>query len=455
MNAPERDPLALRADAPAPATGRPVAGTRRPRMSWLRRALVTLFVLAVLAVTAASLRPRPEPPLPVQLASARKSAITRKVTAAGKLQAATTVKVSSNISGDLLELPVKEGDRVKKGQLLARIEARRYAAQVKQQEALRAGASSEVAAERVLIARLEQDLVRVTRLAQGGNASQAEVERALADLRAEQAKAQAAQERIAQADATLADARHLLSFSTIYAPIDGIVVTRAKQVGERVRGSDLSEDPIVTIATLSAMEAKVEVGEHEVVFLHDGDPAEVEIDAFPDRKFPAQVIEVAKNALVKNPGTEAEVTTFPVRLALTAAAGGSLPGMSCQATISTETHQDAVVVPIQAVTVRTERDLAATGGGASPPATDPGSAGAAGTAEKPRREPLKRIVFVVEGGIAKARAVETGLADESAIEIVAGVKAGELVVEGPYKALSRELKTGKPVKQERPDGGAR
>ncbi|GEJ57489.1 efflux RND transporter periplasmic adaptor subunit [Anaeromyxobacter diazotrophicus] len=458
---PDRDPLALdleprpepEAREAAPTPARPPA-RRGPALSWPRRLVVAGLLAAVAAVTALSLRPRREPPLPVQLATAQKSAITRKVTAAGKLQAATTVKVSSNISGDLLELPVREGDRVRKGQLLARIEARRYAAQVKQQEALRAGASADLAAERVLIARLEQDLGRVKRLTAGGNASQAEVDRALADLRAEQAKADAAAERIAQADAALADARHLLSFSTVASPIDGIVVTRAKQVGERVRGSDLNEDPIVTIATLSAMEAKVEVGEHEVVYLHEGDPAEVEIDAFPDRKFPAQVIEVAKNALVKNPGTEAEVTTFPVRLALTAAAAGSLPGMSCQATISTETHRDAVVVPIQAVTVRTEKELAGAAQGA-PGAAPPAGAPAPAAFARPRREPLRKVVFVVEGGVAKARPVETGLADESAIEIVSGLKEGEQVVEGPYKALSRELKSGKPVKQEQPDGGGR
>ena len=453
----EREPLALelqpepgtegRAGAPAPAA-RPPPARRAPPLSWPRRLLVAGLLAAVLGVTALSLRPRPEPPIVAQIATAQRSAITRKVTAAGKLEAATTVKVSSNISGDLLELPVKEGDRVRKGQLLARIDARRFAAQVKQQEALRAGASADLAAEHALIARLEQDLARVKGLAQRGDASQAELDRALADLRAEQAKAQAAAERIAQADASLADARHLLSFATIYAPIDGIVVTRAKQVGERVRGSDFNEDPIVTIATLSAMEAKVEVGEHEVVFLHDGDPAEVEIDAFPDRKFPAQVIEVAKNALVKNAGTEAEVTTFPVRLALTAAAVGSLPGMSCEATISTETHQDAVVVPIQAVTVRAEKDLASPG---AVPVADPRVAAAPA---RPRREALKKVVFVVEGGVAKARPVETGLADESAIEIVSGLKAGERIVEGPYKALSRELRTGKPVKEEKPDGGA-
>jgi len=432
------EPTGAPPPAPAPAPQR----KRKPAMSWPRRIIAAGFVLAVLAIVAASLRPRAEPPIQVQLATAKRSPITRKVTAAGKLQAATTVKVSSNISGDLLELPVKEGDRVKKGQLIARIESRRYAAQVKQQEALRASSSAELAAERVVIERLEHEHERVKRLAAGGNASQAEVDRASADLRMEQAKANAAEERIAQADASLADARHLLSFATVYAPIDGIVVTRAKQVGERVRGSDFNEDPIVTIATLSAMEAKVEVGEHEVVFIHDGDKADVEIDAFPDQKFPAQVIEVAKNANVKNPGTEAEVTTFPVRLALTGDTKGVLPGMSGQATISTETHESAVVVPIQAVTVRTARDLEKTGKEAAGPPAPPPAPG-----QPPRKEPLKKIVFVVENGVAKARLVETGLASESEIEITSGLKAGEQIVEGPYRVLSRDLADGKPVKE--------
>jgi HlyD family secretion protein len=415
-------------------------------MSWTRRIIAIAFVLAVATLVALSLRPKPEPPIPVQMATARRGPITRKVVAAGKLQAATTVKVSSNLSGDLLALLVEEGARVSKGQLIGRIDARRYVAQVRQQEALRASATAELAAEKVVIGRLQQDLERVKRLTAGGNASQAEADRALADLRTEEAKANAAQERIAQADASLAEARQLLAFTTIFAPIDGIVIQKHKQVGERVRGSDFNEDPIVTIGTLSAMEAKVEVGEHEVVYIHQGDKAEVEIDAFPDRKFPAAVIEVARNANVKNPGTEAEVTTFPVRLALQGDVRGTLPGMSGQATISTDTHQDAVVVPIQAVTVRTQRDLEAKGAaGAAPPPQQTAQRGPGKPIE--RKEPMKKLVFVVDGGVAKVRLVETGLASESEIEITSGLRDGEKVVEGPYRVLSRELKDGKPVKE--------
>ncbi|HET9594829.1 MAG TPA: efflux RND transporter periplasmic adaptor subunit [Anaeromyxobacteraceae bacterium] len=222
-----------------------------------------------------------------------------------------------------------------------------------------------------------------------------------------------------------------------------------------MRGSDFNEDPIVTIATLAAMEAKVEVGEHEVVYLHEGDRAEVDVDAFPDRKFTAQVLEVARNANIKNPGTEAEVTTFPVRLAITGPAQGLLPGMSGQAVIATDTHENAVVVPIQAVTVRTARDLVGRKDGPPRPAPDAVAAPARRPGQVERREPMRKVVFVVDGGVARARPVEVGLASESEIEIVSGLKPGEVVVEGPYKALSRELADGKPVKKAEPAQGGR
>jgi HlyD family secretion protein len=421
-------------------------------MGWGRRIVAALAVLLAIGLVAASLKPRAEPPVGVQTIAARKGAITRKVVAAGKLQAATQVKLSSNISGDLLELPVREGDVVKRGQFLGRIDARRYVAQVRQQEAAKATASADHAAARVDVARLGNELERVTRLAGGGNASAAELDKAQQDLRSSEARALAAQERIAQAEASLADARQMLAYTTLSSPIDGVITSRQKQVGERVRGGELQEDPIVIIATLSNMEVKVEVGEHEVVHLHQGDQAEVEIDAIPDKKWPAQVVEIAKNANVRNPGTEQEVTTFPVRLALTVPVPGALPGMSAQASISTETHADAVVVPLQAVTVRPEKDLK---GGPEAKAPEAGLPPPPGGAQKPRREALRKVVFVVEKDTAKVRPVEIGLASENEVEVVEGLKPGETVVEGPYKILARELSDGKAVRALKPGEGAK
>lgn len=441
----------------APEPGRPSEPEVAPvalapvRMGWGRRGVALLFALAVVGITIAALRPRPPPPIAIQAVTARRGPITRLVTAAGKLQAATEVKLSANVSGYLLELDAHEGERVVKGQVLGKIDSRRYGAQVAQQTASRASAAADVQLEQVKVTQLEQELGRVERLAKSGNASAAEVDTARSNLSGERARMQAARERVAQAEAALSEARHALSLTTLVSPIDGVITKREKQVGERVRGSDLSEDVVLIVSTLSKMEAKIEVGEHEVVYVEEGDLAEVEIDAFPDRKFKAQVVEVARNATVKNQGTEGEVTTFFVRLALTEPVPGALPGMSTQASIATDTHQDAVAVPIQAVTVRPEREVA--GGPAAVEEKKRAGEGAQpGAAKKAKRDPLKKVVFVIEGGVAKLRPVETGLASETEIEITSGLKEGEKVVEGPYRVLSRELADGKRVTEEAPNG---
>ncbi|HET8725835.1 MAG TPA: efflux RND transporter periplasmic adaptor subunit [Anaeromyxobacteraceae bacterium] len=412
-------------------------------MSWTKRIIAAVFVLAVAGIVAASLAPKKDPPVAVQTTSVRKGPITRKVAAAGKLQAATQVKLSSNLSGDLLDLPVREGDVIKKGQYIGRIDSRRYEAQLHQREAMEQSARSELTTEEVNLARLDADVKRVERLVKADSASAAELEKIVAERDGAAARVQAAKDRVRSATASLNEARYLLSFTTLTAPIDGILTSRLKQVGERVRGSDFNEDPIVIIATLSSMEMKVEVGEHEVVHLHEGDPAEIEIDAFPDQKFPAQVIEIAKNATVKNAGTEAEVTTFPVRIALTAKVPGALPGMSGQATISTETRDQALIVPLQAVTVRSEKQLAQGKEQKDGPPPEEGAG-----VKKTVREAQQKVVFVVEDGKARVRRVETGLASENDVELVSGVKEGEVIVEGPYKLLSRDLADGKPVKDE-------
>ena len=416
------------------------------RMSWPKRIFAALFVLAIAGVVAASLRPKSEPPLTVQTGAARKGAITRIVTAGGKLQAATEVKLSSNITGDLIELLIREGDRVTRGQVLGRIDARRYGAQLNQSEAARNSAAADAEVQNVRVTQLKADLARVDRLVASQNASAAEAEKAHAELDGARAQAASAGQRLAQADAALREARHQYSLTTLTAPMDGIVTQRLKQVGERVRGSDFSEDVLMVISTLSKMEMKMEVGEHEVVYVKEGDPAEIEIDAFADRKFKAQVVEVARNATIKNLGTEQEVTTFVVRLALVDQVTGALPGMSAQASVSTDTRAGAVVVPIQAVTVRNEKELATPGG--SPEKTTPQPPLAPG--KKARKEKLRKVVFVVVDGAAKARPVETGLASDTEIEIVSGVAEGEVVVEGPYRVLSRDLADGKKVKVETP-----
>src|SRR5205085_11249843 len=143
-----------------------------------------------------------------------------------------------------------------------------------------------------------------------------------------------------------------LSRATLTAPIDGTILELSHKVGERIRGSDFSEDVVMLMGGLTDMEVKAEVGEHEVVAVHIGDEAAVDIDAIPDKQFKGHVVAVGKNAQIKNPGTEAEVTTFFVRVGLDVPPEGALPGMSSAVSISTATHDNVVMVPIQAVTSR-------------------------------------------------------------------------------------------------------
>ncbi|MFT3712706.1 MAG: efflux RND transporter periplasmic adaptor subunit [Archangium sp.] len=421
----------------SPQTETPADSSPPQRMGWKGRIFAVVFVLAIAGITASSVMPKPTPPLEVQTVMSRKGSITRVVTAGGKLQAATQVKLSSNITGDLLSLTVKEGDVVKAGQSLGTIDSRRYGALLSQSEAARLSAAADVEQQKVLVAQLDLDVKRVQRLATQNVASTAEVEKVSADYMAAKARLDAAAGRLAQADASLRESKHSFSMTTLTAPIDGVVTKREKQIGERVRGSDFSEDVILVISTLSQMEMKMEVGEQEVVYLKEGDLAEVEVDALPDQKISAKVVEVARNANVKNAGTEGEVTTFFVRLALTTPTTNALPGMSAQASVFTDTRDDTVVVPIQAVTVRPDKDLMSGAPGETELKPRPGKA---------RRDPMQKCVFVIQDGVAKIRKVETGLASDTEIEIVGGLNAGEKVVEGPYRVLSKDLGDGKPVK---------
>ncbi len=446
--------MALQSQVPLPDDASPpeaietsIAPLPPPRMSWKGRIIALLFVAAVVAVTVKSVMPQPTPPTKVQAIDSRKGAITRIVTAGGKLQAATQVKLSSNITGDLLSLTVKEGDIVKQGQALGTIDTRRYAAQLAQSEAGRTSAQADVQQQRALVTQLDQEVARVRRLNASEVASAAEVEKSASELAVAKARLDATSAKLAQAEAGLREAHHSFSMTTLTSPIDGVVTQRVKQVGERVRGSDFSEDVILVISTLSRMEMKMEVGEQEVVYLKEGDTAEVEVDALPDKKLAAKVVEVARNANVKLAGTEGEVTTFFVRLALTDADPNALPGMSAQASVFTDTRTDAVVVPIQAVTVRASKELPGNSG-ADKPASE---TGLTPRPTKAKRDPMQKVVFVVQDGVAKMRKVETGLASDTEIEIVSGLNAGEKVVEGPYRVLSRDLADGKPVTTDEDD----
>jgi HlyD family secretion protein len=411
-------------------------------MKWWKAVIAGALFLGAAGITAGGLRERPPPTKEVQISKVRKGTITRTITGAGKVQAATTVKISSNLSGDLIELAVKDGDAVKKGQVLGKLDRRRYEASVKQAAASQSASRAEVEVTQVEVTRTKQDLGRVEELAKKGMASAAEVEQARSAYETAEARLSAARQRYARDSAVLEQAQSDLSKTTLTSPIDGNVIELSREVGERVRGSDFNEDVVMVIAALNAMEVKFEVGEHEVVHLKNGQPAEISLDALEGQTFAGSVVEIAQRALIKNPGTEAEVTTFPVTVALDSRPPGVLPGMSAEARISAETHNDAVLVPIQSVTVRPEKTL--------PDHKEPVE-GEAITAKR-KTEALAKVVFVVDGdNKAQIRRVRTGIASDTELEILEGLQDGDRVVEGPYRTLSKELGHGDIVRE--PDQG--
>lgn len=411
----------------------------------IKRVIIGVVLLgAVGGITFAGLKPKGPRPVDVQTTKASKESITRTITAAGKLSSATTVKINSNVSGDLVELNVKVGDKVHRGEVLGRVDPTRYRAQQKSAQAALSAAQADVGVLQVSRAHDAAELERINGLQKKGMASDAEVEQQKALVSGDDAKLAAAQQRAAQAKGQLDEANDYLSKCTLTSPIEGEVIELDRQLGERVRGSDLSEDVVMVLATLSQMEVKVEVGEHEVVYLHAGDKADVELDAIENKKFSGQVIEIGQNAIIRNQGTEAEVISFPIRVALDARPPGALPGMSATVHVASETHAGAVVLPIQAITVRPEKVIAKP---AAPSETS------IKTASDTAKSELAKVVFVVKDGKAELRRVHTGLSSETDVEIVDGVGEGEEVVSGPYRTIAKELKDGDTIHVQKPGEG--
>jgi len=409
-------------------------------MSWWKALIAAVLVLGALAITMGGLRERPTPPVQVQVAKARKGSITRTLAGAGKVQAATTVKISSNLSGDLVELLVKEGDTVTKGQVLGRLDKRRFDAALKQATAAQSASISEIQVANIDVTRTSQEVARVKGLVEKGLASPAELERLQADLESAQARVAGARQRTAQAQATVEEARTAVANTTLVSPIDGTVIDLSREVGERVIGSDFQEDVVMVIASLTKMEVQIEVGEHEVVHLEVGQKADVSLDAIEGQTFEGTVVEIAQKALVKNEGTEAEVTSFPVKVALATRPPRVLPGMSAEVRIFAETHDGAVLVPIQAVTVRPSAMLP----DAKTPVAVPGDGTSVPAVRK--AEALAKVVFVVDAANkVQPRRVATGIASDTELEIVDGLTEGERVVEGPYRTLSKELAPGNEI----------
>lgn len=433
----------------------------------------TLFILlavaavAIIGLVAYGATRKKEPPISVTVEKAVVKTITHLVTATGKVQPEVEVKISPEVAGEIVEIPVKEGGAVKKGDLLVRIKPDTYQAQVDQQEAALTSAKATSVLSQAHLTKAEQDFKQSQELYAKKLVSDADYTAAKTNLDVAKADFDSSLAQIRRTEGALNQFRDQLSKTTIYAPMDGSISALGSEVGERVVGTgQFAGTEIMRIADLASMEVRVKVNENDIINVKLGDHTVVAVDAFPGRKFEGTVREISSSAISTGATSSQaaalaasasdEVTNFLVKIRITDRDAKLRPGMSATVDIETQTVANVVAVPVQSVTVRaaggktTEELQKQKAKEAKDRSGNDLEIEQERDAAKRSAEKLQRVVFIKQGDKVVLRNVETGIADNSSIEIKSGVKAGEEVVSGTYAAISRTLKDGSRVMIEKP-----
>lgn len=358
---------------------------------------------------------------------AEKRLITETITANGKIQPEKEVKITPDVSGEIVELTVKEGDHVEKGELLLRIKPDIYISQKDRSLAAISSARARLAQAEAQFTQAELSYKRTKQLFDEQTISKSDFEQAEASYNVAKAEVDAAKYSVVSSEASVKEANENLIKTSIYSPMTGTVSMLLVELGERVAGTNLmAGTEILRIADLSRMEAQVQVNENDIVRVTLGDTALIEVDAYLDQKFKGIVTEIANSA--KTTGVSADqVTNFDVKILVLPKSYEKLtvtdknpfrPGMSCTVDIQTESKPDILTVPIQAVTTRTDTTKA------SSSVSD---------------EDIRTLVFTTDGTYAFAKDVKTGIQDNTYIEITSGIEDSVKVISAPFSAISKKL----------------
>jgi HlyD family secretion protein len=361
----------------------------------------------------------------VETEKINRGTIIQKVTGSGQIRPEVQVKISARVAGKILKLHVKEGDPVHKGQLLVELDQEQYRAALERAE-------STLLSMRANEKKLNSDFIRSKKLYDQGLLPEA-------DFQAIQASFDAAKSNTRQAQASVKEAEDALSKTRLYADMDGTVSQLNKEEGEIALGAQFQEDVIMIVADLTKMEAAIEIDENDVVNVSMGDTADVEIDAFIDTTFKGVVTQIANSATVKGLGTQEQVTNFEVTVALLDYNEKFRPGMSTTVDIITETEEDVLKVPIQAVTVRPKDKLERKPGVEEHPETESLSESESSDLKKPE---MIEVVFCVENGKAVSKPVKLDISDDTYYAVLSGLEEGDEVITGPFRVLSRTLNNG-------------
>jgi HlyD family secretion protein len=411
-----------------------------------------LGVLVVVIIAVVVFGGKKDTIISVQTEKVKRATITQVVEATGKIQPQTQVKINAEVSGEIVSIAVKEGDRVKRGQLLVRIKPDLYEADREQSVANVNRAKAFLSQRHSDFKKVESEYQRQQQLHQKGLISESDLETIRSTYEVAKSNIDAAKFDVENAQALLNRSRENLSKTSIFSPIDGVVSQLISKSGERVSGSSFMQGTeIMTVSNLSLMEARVDVNENDVVLISLGDTARVEVDSYPDRSFNAIVFQIANTAKTTGLGTQEEVTNFEVRLLMLDKEVEFRPGMSCSARIETDTRLNVLAAPLQSVTTR-DPSKVRTGEGeqrreGSDEQTEPQTVS---TKAKDKKKP-DEVVFVIKDGLARKKIVKTGISSDMYIEILSGLSDGEEVVKGSYRAISRELEDSVRVRIENSD----
>ncbi|MEL6867813.1 MAG: efflux RND transporter periplasmic adaptor subunit [Bacteroidota bacterium] len=441
------------------------------------RLLLILIPVVLILIGAVVYKSRSQPRgEKVAVEKVSKRTIREMVSASGKIFPETEVKISSDVSGEIVELFVEEGDSVQAGQVLARIDPDAIQSQVERGQAsvnnakaqlanARAGIESskaQVLQSRAQMEQIEAQLInaraiheRNIPLHQQGvisdvdfdnslsnlNALEANVRSAEAALKTAQANLEstkqsslAAEYTVKSSQATLKELNTSLRQTTIYAPIDGIISRLDVEQGERVVGTiQMAGTEMMRIANLNVMEVQVDVSENDVLRVGVGDQTEIEVDAYLDRKFTGIVTEIANSASGVNSGalTTDQVINFTVKIRIDPDSYQGLidqykrfpfrPGMSASVEINTHTEKDVLSIPIQSVTTREEEEE---------------------EDQQAQDDDIKEVVFIAYGDTTDMVEIKTGIQDDNHIQVLSGLEEGAEVISGPYSAISKKLEQG-------------
>ena len=371
------------------------------------------------------------------------------VSATGKIQPEVEVKISSEVSGEILELPFKEGQQVKKGDLLVKVNPDLIQSALSRTQASYKNVRANLEQAEATLKQAKADYDRSKSLFDKGVISRADWDRAIAAFETAQAGRSSAYYGVQSAGASVNEARDNLSRTTIYAPMSGTISLLNVELGERVVGTQqMAGTEILRVANLNNMEVEVDVNENDIVKVNIGDTTIVEVDAYLKKQFKGIVTEIANSAA----GTLAadQVTNFKVKVRIIEESYADLteekpeayspfrPGMTATVDIITDKRESSIAVPISAIVIKTDTSSVKKTYGNKTVTTDTSS-----SVDEEKFE----CVFVNENSIAKLRVVKTGIQDDTNIEIVSGLKEGDKIITGPYNLVFKTLKPGEKVEE--------